>query len=82
MGEFASALITINRFTGSILLMKRSAQLPHGFEGYPRPVFERRIHWDMIGDLRQDSEIRLDGELPDKNGVRSPCTPFNCGQAS
>jgi aminopeptidase len=31
-------------------------------------VNKSAIHWDMICDLRRDSEIRLDGEVVYRNG--------------
>jgi aminopeptidase len=31
-------------------------------------VNESAIHWDMVCDLRQGSEIRVDGELFSKDG--------------
>ena len=38
--------------------------------GYPETgsVNESAIHWDMICDMRTDSEIVVDGELLYKNG--------------
>ena len=38
--------------------------------GYPETgsTNRSRLHWDMICDLRHDSEILLDGELLYKNG--------------
>ena len=38
--------------------------------GYPETGSKNKssIHWDMICDLRTDSEIRVDGELFYKNG--------------
>ena len=73
VGEFAIGTnYEINRFTGSILLDEKiggSFHMALG-AGYPETgsLNRSRIHWDMICDLRQDSEIRLDGELIYKNG--------------
>ena len=38
--------------------------------GYPETGSKNHsaIHWDMICDLRQDSEITVDGQLFHKNG--------------
>jgi aminopeptidase len=38
--------------------------------GYPETGSKNvsAIHWDMICDVRQDSEIRVDGELLYKDG--------------
>lgn len=73
IGEFAIGTnYGINRFTRSILLDEKiggSFHMALG-AGYPETGSQNRslIHWDMICDLRQDSEIRLDGELFYKNG--------------
>jgi len=73
IGEFAIGTnYEIDRFTGSILLDEKiggSFHMALG-AGYPETGSQNRsrIHWDMICDLRQDSEIRVDGELFYKNG--------------
>ncbi len=73
VGEFAIGLnFEINRFTGSILLDEKiggSFHMALG-GGYPETGSVNRslIHWDMICDLRKDSEILVDGELFYKNG--------------
>jgi aminopeptidase len=73
VGEFAIGTnYEINRFTGSILLDEKiggSFHMALG-AGYPETgsLNRSRIHWDMICDLRQDSEIRLDGEVIYKSG--------------
>jgi aminopeptidase len=73
VGEFAIGLNKdIDRFTGHILLDEKiggSFHMALGM-GYPETgsVNKSAIHWDMICDLRQDSEIRVDGELFYKNG--------------
>ena len=73
IGEFAIGTnYEINRFTRSILLDEKiggSFHMALG-AGYPETGSQNRsrVHWDMICDLRQDSEIRLDGELFYKNG--------------
>ena len=73
IGEFAIGTnYEIDRFTGSILLDEKiggSFHMALG-AGYPETGSQNRsrIHWDMICDLRQDSEICLDGDLIYKNG--------------
>lgn len=73
IGEFAIGTnYEINRFTRSILLDEKiggSFHMALG-AGYPETGSQNRsrIHWDMICDLRQDSEIRVDGELFYKDG--------------
>ncbi|MCI0518962.1 MAG: aminopeptidase [Chloroflexi bacterium] len=73
LGEFAIGLnYEINRFTRSILLDEKiggSFHMALG-AGYPDTgsVNKSLIHWDMICDMRQDSEIRADGEVFYRNG--------------
>jgi aminopeptidase len=73
LGEFAIGTnFDINRFTGNILFDEKiggSFHMALG-AGYPETGSKNRssIHWDMICDLRTDSEIRADGELFYKNG--------------
>jgi len=73
VGEFAIGTnFEIDRFTSSILLDEKiggSFHMALG-AGYPETgsVNKSLIHWDMICDLRQDSEIHVDGELFYKNG--------------
>ena len=73
LGEFAIGLnYQINRFTGNILLDEKIGGTFHVAlgAGYPETgsVNKSAIHWDMICDLREDSEIRVDGEVISKNG--------------
>ncbi len=73
LGEFAIGLnYQINRFTGNILLDEKIGGTFHLAlgAGYPETgsVNKSAIHWDMICDLREDSEIRVDGEVIMKNG--------------
>jgi aminopeptidase len=73
LGEFAIGLnYQINRFTGNILLDEKIGGTFHLAlgAGYPETgsVNKSAIHWDMICDLREDSEIRVDGEVILKNG--------------
>jgi aminopeptidase len=73
VGEFAIGTnYGIDRFTRSILLDEKiggSFHMALG-AGYPETgsLSRSRIHWDMICDLRKDSEIRLDGSLIYKDG--------------
>jgi aminopeptidase len=73
LGEFAIGTnFDINRFTGSILFDEKIGGTFHMAlgAGYPETGSKNRsaIHWDMICDLRTDSEILVDGELFYKNG--------------
>jgi len=73
LGEFAIGTnYGINRFTGNILFDEKIGGTLHMALGnsYPETggVNHSAIHWDMICDMRQDSEIVVDGELLYKNG--------------
>ena len=73
VGEFAIGTnYQIDRFTRNILLDEKiggSFHLALG-RGYPETGNhnESGIHWDLICDLRDDSEILVDDELVYKNG--------------
>ena len=73
LGEFAIGLnYQIDQFTRSILLDEKiggSFHVAMG-AGYPETGSRNKsvIHWDMICDMRRDSEIRVDGELVYQNG--------------
>lgn len=73
VGEFAIGLNEdIDRFTGHILFDEKiggSFHMALG-AGYPETGSQNKsaIHWDMICDLRTDSEILVDGEIFYKNG--------------
>lgn len=73
LGEFAIGTnYEIDRFTRNILFDEKiggSFHLAVG-AGYPETGSRNRsvIHWDMICDIRQDSEIRVDGDLLYQNG--------------
>jgi aminopeptidase len=73
LGEFAIGTnFEINRFTGQILFDEKiggSFHMALG-AGYPETGSRNKsaIHWDMICDMRTDSEILVDGELFYKNG--------------
>ena len=73
VGEFAIGTnYQIDRFTKSILFDEKiggSFHMALG-AGYPETGSKNKslIHWDMICDLRQDSEVLLDGEVVYKNG--------------
>ena len=73
LGEFAIGTnFDITKFTGNILFDEKiggSFHMALG-AGYPETGSKNKsaIHWDMICDLRTDSEILVDGELFYKNG--------------
>jgi len=73
LGEFAIGTnYGIKKFTKSILFDEKiggSFHMALG-AGYPETgsVNKSSIHWDMICDIREDSEIRVDGELLYKDG--------------
>ena len=73
LGEFAIGTnYGIQKFTKSILYDEKiggSFHMALG-AGYPETGSKNvsSIHWDMICDIREDSEIHVDGELLYKNG--------------
>ncbi len=73
LGEFAIGTnFEIDRFTRNILFDEKiggSFHLALG-AGYPETgsLNKSVIHWDMICDLRKDSQILVDGELIYRNG--------------
>ena len=74
LGEFAIGTnYGIQQFTKSILYDEKIGGTIHVAlgNGYPETGSknESGIHWDMICDMRQDSEIRVDGALFYKDGV-------------
>ncbi|MCU0511136.1 MAG: aminopeptidase [Anaerolineae bacterium] len=74
LGEFAIGTnFGINKFTGSILYDEKIGGTVHMAVGmgYPETGSQNTsaVHWDMICDMRQDSEIRVDGELFYQNGA-------------
>ncbi|MBZ0298087.1 MAG: aminopeptidase [Anaerolineae bacterium] len=73
LGEFAIGTnFGINRFTGSILFDEKIGGTVHVAigRGYKETGShnESAVHWDMICDMRNDSEIHVDGDLFYKNG--------------
>jgi aminopeptidase len=73
VGEYAIGTnFDINRFTGNILFDEKIGGTFHMAlgAGYPETGSHNKsaIHWDMICDLRTDSEILVDGQLFYKNG--------------
>jgi aminopeptidase len=73
LGEFAIGTnFGINKFTGNILFDEKIGGTVHMAigTGYPETGSKNRsaVHWDMICDMRNDSEIHVDGELLYKNG--------------
>ncbi len=73
LGEFAIGTnFDIDRFTGNILFDEKiggSFHMALG-AGYPETGSKNHsaIHWDMICDMRTDSEITVDGQPFYKNG--------------
>jgi aminopeptidase len=73
LGEFAIGTnFGIQRFTRSILFDEKIGGTIHmAFgAGYPETGSQNKsaLHWDMICDMRADSEIRVDGDLLYQNG--------------
>jgi aminopeptidase len=73
LGEFAIGTnYGIQQFTKSILFDEKIGGTFHMAlgAGYPETGSTNKsaIHWDMICDVRADSEIRVDGELLYKDG--------------
>ncbi|NMB88327.1 MAG: aminopeptidase [Chloroflexi bacterium] len=73
LGEFAIGTnFEIDRFTRNILFDEKIGGSFHMALGASYPETGGRntsaIHWDMICDMRQDAEIRVDGELVYQNG--------------
>ena len=73
LGEFAVGTnYQIQRFTKSILYDEKIGGTVHMAvgAGYPETGSRNQssVHWDFICDMRQDSEIFVDGELFYKNG--------------
>ncbi len=73
LGEFAIGTnFEINQFTRNILFDEKIGGSFHTAvgAGYPETGSKNKsiIHWDMICDLRTDSEIRVDGEVIYRNG--------------
>lgn len=73
IGEFAIGTnFEIDRFTKSILFDEKIGGTFHMAlgAGYPETGSQNKsdIHWDMICDMRKDSEILVDGEVVYRNG--------------
>ena len=73
LGEFAIGTnFGIQQFTGSILYDEKIGGTVHMAigQGYPETGSQNNsaVHWDMICDMRQDSEMHVDGDLFYKNG--------------
>ena len=73
LGEFAIGTnFGIDRFTGSILYDEKIGGTVHMAIGMGYPETGSRntsaVHWDMICDMREDSEIHVDGALFYKDG--------------
>lgn len=73
VGEFAIGTnYNIQQFTGNILFDEKIGGTFHMAlgAGYPETGSQNKsmIHWDMICDLREDSEVLVDGEVVYKDG--------------
>ena len=73
VGEFAFGTNKgINKFTRQILFDEKIGGSFHMALGasYPETggTNESSVHWDMVCDMRQGGEVRVDGELLYKNG--------------
>ncbi|GAB1422109.1 aminopeptidase [Anaerolineales bacterium] len=73
LGEFAIGTnFGIQQFTGNILFDEKIGGTIHMAvgNGYPETGSKNKsaVHWDMICDMRVDSEIIVDGELFYRNG--------------
>jgi aminopeptidase len=73
LGEFAIGTNSgIDRFTRNILFDEKLGGTIHLAlgNGYPETgsINRSSLHWDMICDMRDDSEILVDGELLYRNG--------------
>ncbi len=73
LGEFAIGTnFGISQFTGMILFDEKIGGTVHMAVGmgYPETGSQNRsaVHWDMICDMRAESEIHVDGELFYKDG--------------
>jgi aminopeptidase len=73
LGEFAIGTnFGIQQFTGNILFDEKIGGTIHTAigQGYPESGAKNSsaVHWDMICDMRNDSEILVDDELFYKNG--------------
>jgi aminopeptidase len=73
LGEFAIGTnFGIQQFTSNILFDEKIGGTVHMAVGLGYPdtgsVNKSAVHWDMICDMRTDSEIHIDGELFYKNG--------------
>lgn len=74
LGEFAIGTnFGIQQFTGNILFDEKIGGTVHMAIGASYPDTggknQSAVHWDMICDMREDSEIHVDGELFYKNGT-------------
>lgn len=73
LGEFAIGTnYGITKFSKSILFDEKIGGTIHLAVGRGFPESgsknESSIHWDMISDMHEDSEILVDGELSYKDG--------------
>ena len=73
LGEFAFGNNrNVDRCTKNVLFDEKMGGTVHLALGASIPetggINQSALHWDMVCDLRQGSEIRVDGELFSKNG--------------
>ncbi len=73
LGEFAFGTNqAIQRFTRNILFDEKIGGTVHLAlgNGYPETGSQNRsaIHWDLICDMRKDSQVSVDGDLFYQNG--------------
>jgi aminopeptidase len=73
LGEFAIGTnYGIQQYTGSILYDEKIGGSFHVAIGFGFPEIggknKSAIHWDFICDIKEDSEIKVDGELFYKDG--------------
>ncbi len=73
LGEFAFGTnFGIQQFTGNILFDEKIGGSIHMAIGQSYPDTggknQSAVHWDMICDMREDSEVYVDGELFYRNG--------------
>lgn len=73
LGEFAIGTnFEINRFTRNILFDEKLGGTFHLAlgAGYPETGSQNKstIHWDIICDMRHDSEMRVDGRVIYRDG--------------
>jgi aminopeptidase len=74
LGEFAFGLnYGVQKFTRNILFDEKIGGSMHAAlgAGYPETgnMNQSAIHWDLIWDMRQDSEVLIDGNVVYRDGA-------------